>query len=74
MLSKSEQPAHDPCLDQFAEELLQLMDDAEATGIDSATLLHRAIILRESRRSRPSVPILDQLVQQSGWLTKACSG
>jgi hypothetical protein len=50
------------------------MQEGEANGIDTATLLHNAITVREHKNPAPLVPILDQLVQKAGWMTKACSG
>ena len=74
MLSRTEKPAETPCLDLLVEEVAQAMRDAQASGIDAATLLNHAIRKVEQESSSPTVPILDQLVQKSGWLVKACSG
>jgi len=61
-------------VDELAQEIVELMHKAETAGIDSATLLQYAIEKREQEDSPPLAPILDQLVQKSGWMKKACSG
>jgi len=74
MLSRSDKPSEAANLDLLVEEVAQAMRDAQAEGIEPVTLLERAIRKVERESSPPIVPILDQLVERSGWLKKACSG
>jgi hypothetical protein len=60
--------------DALIQQLLRLLREAEANGIDSATLIHAAIQQRETQGAPPLVPILDQLVQKAAWMKAACSG
>ena len=74
MLSRSDKPSEAANLDLLVEEVAQAMRDAQAEGIEPVTFLERAIRKVERESSPPIVPIIDELVQRSGWLKKACSG